>query len=86
MTNPKTSNIKDFESALTELESLVKTLEAGSLTLEKSLELFERGVELSRYCHGRLEEAERRVEVLSERGQPQPAPDSLVEPEREGDQ
>ena len=35
--------IKDFESALAELESLVKTLEDGSLTLEKSLELFERG-------------------------------------------
>ena len=45
MTN---TTIRDFESALTELEHLVKQLENGDLTLEKSLELFERGVELSR--------------------------------------
>ena len=73
------SKIKDFESALTELESIVKQLEDGNLSLEKSLELFERGVELSRYCHTRLEAAERRVEVLNERGEATEAPDSLVE-------
>lgn len=61
--------IKDFESALAELESIVKMLEDGSLTLEKSLELFERGVQLSRYCHSRLEDAERRIEILNERGE-----------------
>ena len=77
------SKIKDFESALTELESIVKQLEDGNLSLEKSLELFERGVELSRYCHTRLEAAERRVEVLSERGEATEAPDSLVEPREE---
>ena len=73
--NPK---IKDFESALTDLESIVKTLESGQLPLEKSLELFERGVELSRFCHTRLEEAERRIEVLIEHGEPRPAPSSLT--------
>ena len=73
-------NIKDFESALSELESIVKRLEDGNLSLEKSLKLFERGVELSRYCHTRLEAAERRVEVLSERGEVTNAPDSLVAP------
>ena len=73
--NPK---IKDFESALTELESVVKTLENGQLPLEQSLELFERGVELSRFCHTRLEEAERRIEVLTEHGEPRPAPSSLT--------
>jgi exodeoxyribonuclease VII small subunit len=61
--------IKDFESALAELESVVKMLEDGTLTLEKSLELFERGVQLSRYCHSRLEEAEQRIEILNERGE-----------------
>ena len=61
--------IKDFESALSELESIVKTLEDGNLPLEKSLELFERGVRLSRFCHARLEEAERRIEILTERGE-----------------
>ena len=75
--------IKDFESALTELEVIVKNLEDGNLTLEKSLELFERGVELSRYCHGRLEAAERRLEVLTERGEVEPAPVSLTEPDDE---
>ena len=75
--------IKDFESALTELEAIVKNLEDGNLTLEKSLELFERGVELSRYCHTRLEAAERRLEVLTERGDVEPAPASLTEPDDE---
>ena len=71
------TTIKDFESALAELESLVKHLEGGNLTLEKSLSLFERGIQLSRYCHTRLEDAERRIEVLSERGEVGPAPASL---------
>ncbi|HAK55378.1 MAG: exodeoxyribonuclease VII small subunit [Vicinamibacterales bacterium] len=71
------SKIKDFESAIGELETLVKQLEAGDLSLDTSLELFERGVKLSRYCHQRLEEAERRIEVLNERGEVRPAPDAL---------
>ena len=75
MTN---TTIRDFESALTELEHLVKQLENGDLTLEKSLELFERGVELSRYCHTQLEAAERRIEVLDDRGEPQKPPASLT--------
>jgi exodeoxyribonuclease VII small subunit len=70
--------IKDFESAIAELETLVKTLEDGDLALEKSLELFERGVQLSRFCHSKLEEAERRVEILNERGEIRPAPASLA--------
>ena len=71
-------SIKDFEAAIAELETIVKKLEDGELTLEQSLELYERGVRLSRYCHGRLEEAERRVEILGERGELQPAPPSLA--------
>ena len=77
------TTIKDFESALTELEAIVKNLEDGNLTLEKSLELFERGVELSRYCHARLEAAERRLEVLTEQGDVEPAPASLTAAEDE---
>ena len=61
--------IKDFESAVAELETIVKKLEDGDLALEKSLELFERGVQLSRFCHSKLEEAERRIEILNERGE-----------------
>jgi exodeoxyribonuclease VII small subunit len=76
------TSIKDFETAIAELESIVKKLEEGDLTLEQSLTLYERGVQLSRFCHGRLEEAERRIEILSERGDLKPAPASLMgEPE-----
>jgi exodeoxyribonuclease VII small subunit len=81
-----TTSIKDFESAIAELESIVKTLEDGDLALEKSLVLFERGVELSRFCHAKLEEAERRVEILTDRGELKPAPASLGVPDAdEGD-
>jgi exodeoxyribonuclease VII small subunit len=67
------STIKDFEAAIAELEAIVKKLEDGDLPLEKSLELYERGVQLSRFCHARLEDAEKRVEVLNERGDLRPA-------------
>ena len=69
--------IKDFESAIAELEGVVKSLEEGDLPLEKSLQLFERGVQLSRFCHAQLEEAEKRIELLNERGELRPAPPSL---------
>jgi exodeoxyribonuclease VII small subunit len=71
------ATIKDFEAAIAELEDIVKKLEEGDLALETSLALYERGVQLSRFCHGRLEEAERRIEVLDERGELKPAPSSL---------
>jgi exodeoxyribonuclease VII small subunit len=68
-----TDTIKDFEAALAELETIVKKLEEGDLPLEKSLELYERGVQLSRFCHTRLEDAEKRIEILNERGELRPA-------------
>lgn len=69
--------IKDFESALAELDSIVKRMEDGDLTLETSMELYERGLQLSRFCHATLETAERRVELLNERGEVRPAPAAL---------
>ena len=57
-----------FEAGLAELESVVKQLESGDLPLEKALELFEKGVQLSETCRKQLEEAETRVEVLTRRG------------------
>ncbi len=71
------TTIKDFEAAIAELETIVKKLEEGDLPLERSLELYERGVQLSRFCHARLEEAERRIEVLNERGELREAPPAL---------
>jgi len=53
-----------FEVALKELEGIVKQLETGEAKLEEALELFERGVKLTRYCQQKLEEAEKKVEML----------------------
>jgi exodeoxyribonuclease VII small subunit len=69
--------IRDFEAALAELDAIVKKLEDGDLPLEKSLELYERGVQLSRFCQARLEETERRIEILNERGDLKPAPSAM---------
>jgi exodeoxyribonuclease VII small subunit len=71
--------IKDFETAIAELETIVKKLEEGDLALEASLQLYERGVHLSRFCHARLEEAERRIEILNERGEVKTAPPGFAE-------
>jgi len=71
------STIKDFEAAIAELETIVKKLEEGDLPLETSLQLYERGVQLSRFCHAQLEQAERRIEILNERGGLSPAPANL---------
>jgi exodeoxyribonuclease VII small subunit len=53
-----------FESSLGKLEEIVTQLEDGDLSLEDSLKLFEDGVKLSRECQERLDQAERRIEVL----------------------
>ncbi len=55
---------KKFEAALARLEEIVRELEKGDLPLEQSLKLFEEGIRLSRICNKRLEEAERKVEIL----------------------
>lgn len=76
--------IKDFEAAIAELETIVKKLEEGDLPLETSLQLYERGVQLSRFCHGQLEQAERRIELLNERGELRPAPATLGDDDAPG--
>ncbi len=58
-----------FEEALEQLESTVDQLETGDLDLETALQVFEQGVALSRRCAAELERAERRIEVLSDRGE-----------------
>lgn len=55
---------KKFEEALERLEKIVKKMEEGDMTLEESLEAFEEGVKLSRFCSKKLDEAERKVEIL----------------------
>jgi exodeoxyribonuclease VII small subunit len=61
----KDNNSQNFETSLEQLERIVRELERGDLPLEKSLELFEQGIKLSRACQERLNEAERRIEILT---------------------
>lgn len=62
MTNDKTLT---FEAASARLEEIVKMLEKGNLSLDESLSLYEEGVGLVRFCNGALENAERKIKVLS---------------------
>lgn len=55
---------KKFEDALQELETIVRRLEDGNLSLDESLALFEEGIKLIRLCTQRLDEAEKKVEIL----------------------
>lgn len=60
-----------FEESLAELEQLVERMELGNLSLEESLKLFERGVQLTRTCQKALKEAEQKVQILlEENGEP----------------
>jgi exodeoxyribonuclease VII small subunit len=72
-----------FESSLDELEKVVKELENGELPLERSLELFERGMGLSESCRKQLEAAETRVEALIRKeGKVAPVPFQPEDPEK----
>jgi exodeoxyribonuclease VII small subunit len=72
-TPPQT--VASFETSLDELEKVVKELESGDLPLDRSLDLFSRGMQLSDACRTQLEEAETRVEMLIRKeGTYQPEP------------
>ena len=70
---------KSFEASLEALEGIVHQLEGGDLPLEKSLELFEDGIRLSRQCQERLNQAERRIEVLLRDNQGRPVVSPFAE-------
>jgi exodeoxyribonuclease VII small subunit len=57
----------DFEQALAQLEAIVEQLEQGDLSLDESLQQFERGVQLTRTCQSALKQAEQKVEILLRR-------------------
>ena len=65
-----------FEDMLARLEEIVRALESDEIDLERSIQSFDEGVKLSRACHSRLDEAERKVEVLRRR----PDGNVVVEP------
>ena len=65
MEKGKKSAVKpSFEKALSELEEIAKRLEDGELGLDDSIKEFEKGIKLARICHEKLEEAERKIEIL----------------------
>lgn len=67
------SPVADFEQSMQALEDLVARMETGEMTLEESLAAYERGVGLYRHCQGALEQAELRVRLLSDPGNPDEA-------------
>ena len=75
----KTDEPKSFEASLEALEQIVQELERGDLPLEKSLELFEQGIGLSRQCQERLSQAERRIEILLRDNQGRPVVSAFEE-------
>jgi exodeoxyribonuclease VII small subunit len=62
-----TTQPKDFETALAELEGLVASMESGQLPLAESLAAYKRGAELVAFCQGALKDAQQQVDIL-ERG------------------
>jgi len=73
-----------FEAALERLEGIVRKLEAGELSLDDSLSVFEEGVRLSGFCHKRLDEVEKKVQLLLADGRTAPF-DSSADEKREGE-
>jgi exodeoxyribonuclease VII small subunit len=80
----------DFEQSFQQLETIVKRLEGEELPLDESLQLFEEGIRLSRFCHQRLEEVEKKIELIlaDAKGQPRTEPfddpDDLDEDDEHG--
>ena len=75
-----------FEELYTELEATVQQLEAGNLTLDESLTLYERGMDLARRCGAQLDQAELRIKELTPGAQelfPDESDDDLDEEEGE---
>ena len=66
----------EFEKSFQQLEVIVKRLENEELPLDESLQLFEEGIRLSRFCHQRLEEVEKKIELIlaDAKGQPHTEP------------
>jgi len=64
MTNQETT--PSFEQAIDKLEQIVALLESGDVPLEQAIELFQEGMQLSRLCGQKLEQVERKIEILME--------------------
>ncbi|MBS0582494.1 MAG: exodeoxyribonuclease VII small subunit [Proteobacteria bacterium] len=69
------NKIAEFEASLDELEQLVARMEGGDMSLDESLQSFERGIALFRSCQGALDAAQLRVKLLRDPAAPETAED-----------
>ena len=67
MTKSEKNELPDFEKQISELEKIVAEMEHGEMTLEESLQAYERGVKLTRECQAALDSAQQRIDVLTEK-------------------
>jgi len=85
MTRPRTN---DFEKSFQQLEKIVQRLESEELPIDESLELFEEGIRLSRFCNQKLEEVEKKIELILADAKGQPRVEAFepeeIEPDEEG--
>jgi len=56
-----------FEAAIEELEEIIEKMEKGDMTLDESIKFFQKGIELSKFCSEKLDEAERKITILLEK-------------------
>ena len=71
----------EFEKAFQELEDIVRRLESEELPLDESLQLFEEGIRLSRFCNQKLEEVEKKIELILADAKGQPRVEAFEEEE-----
>ncbi len=64
----KSENNPSFEKALSELETIVEAMESGSLPLEKMMAQYEEGMRLISFCSGKLNEVEKKIEIMTKKG------------------
>lgn len=76
----------DFEKAFQNLEKIVHRLESEEMPLDESLQLFEEGIRLSRFCHQRLEEVEKKIELILADAKGQPVTEPFEDEELHDDE
>ncbi len=66
-------NQHSFADAMSELEEIVRKLEQGDVPLEEAIDLYKKGMELSHFCHEKLQNAEKQlISIVNENGEKQP--------------
>ncbi|HEX7150094.1 MAG TPA: exodeoxyribonuclease VII small subunit [Thermoanaerobaculia bacterium] len=79
------SRTNEFEKSFQQLEKIVQRLEGEELPLDESLQLFEEGIRLSRFCHQRLEEVEKKIELILADAKGEPRTEPFESEELDGD-